>query len=188
MLNKKLSKGMMPCFSEVYAVESEWDVPRTGVDKRNVQTLCKALVFLAKAVGFGYQCVCGNPGTPLHRRWANQQDLLAAEEKGHQKVFHPVATFLCGCTLQKIVGTEHHKQNIHRGILGKQRKAICIAWDLSAVHTGVDDPVTGLACQQIHPTAFGIITVAEETSGIIAIGIGISKAHNLQSNHLLFVL
>ena len=153
-----------------------------------MQTLRKVLVFLTKAVGFGYQRIRGNPGTPLHWGRANQQDLLAAEEKGHQKVFHPVATFLCGYTLQKIVGTEHHKQNIHRGILGKQRKAICIAWDLSAVHTGVDDPVTGLVCQKVDPTVFGVITVAEEASGVIAIGIGISKAHNLQSNHLLFVL
>ena len=179
---------MVSGLCEVNTIEGERNIPVAGINKRDRYLLLQKFIFFCKTDGLRNQRIRGNPGTPLHRRWANQQDLLAAEEKGHQKVFHPVATFLCGCTLQKIVGTEHHKQNIHRGILGKQRKAICIAWDLSAVHSGVDGPVTGLACQQIHLTVFGIITVAEEASGIIAIGIGISKAHNLQSNHLLFVL
>ena len=66
-----------------------------------------------------------------------------------QKGFHSVGGFLCGCALEQVVGTQHHKENIHRCVFGEQTEGIRIARNLPAIGTGIDYLMACLLCQQI---------------------------------------
>ena len=106
-------------------------------------------------------------------------------EQWSQKCLHLAGGFLCSCALEQIVGAEHHKENIHRCVFGKQAQSIGIAWDIPAVGTGIDPFVTSLLCQQINPTILGTVTVTEKSSGIVAVSIRISETQYSQRNHHL---
>ena len=58
----------------------------------------------------------------------------------------------------------------------------------STIGTGIDTIVTSLLRQQINPAIIGIMTVTEESSGIVAIGIGIFETQNPNRNHLGFII
>ena len=104
--------------------------------------------------------------------------------RGVQKGFHPGGGFFCGCTLEQIIGAQHHQKNIHRPVLLQQAKGIRIAWDLPTVGTGIDHFMTCPLCQQVDPTVFRFIAIPEESSGIVAICIGISETQYPHRNHL----
>jgi hypothetical protein len=65
-------------------------------------------------------------------------------EERIQKGFHPDSGFLCGCTLQQIVGAKHDKENIHILLLRKQPETVRLAGNLLPVDAGIDDLMTGL--------------------------------------------
>ena len=104
-----------------------------------------------------------------------------------QKGDHSVGGFLCRRALEQIIGAQHHQENIHRCVLGEQSECIGIAWNLPAVGTGIDPFVTSLLCQQVNPAIFCAITVTEESSGIVPIGVGIPKTQNSHRNHLRWI-
>ena len=108
-------------------------------------------------------------------------------EQRIQKSFHSGGDFLCGCALEQIVGTQHHKEYIHRCVLGEQSECIRIAWNLSSVSTGIDDFMTCLLCQQVNPTIPGTIMVTKETPGIVAVSIGIPETQYPHHNHLRWI-
>ena len=58
-----------------------------------------------------------------------------------------------------------------------------IAWNFSAVGTGIDYLMTYLFRQQVDPTIFYTVTVTEESSGIVTISIGISETQYPHRNH-----
>jgi hypothetical protein len=66
----------------------------------------------------------------------------------------------------------------------QESERIRIAWDLSAVGSGVDCLMTCLLCQQVNPAILGTISVTEESSWIIAVSIGISETQDPHRNHL----
>ena len=101
-----------------------------------------------------------------------------------QKGFHPGGGFLCRCALEKIIGAEHHKENIHRHVFGEQTECMWIMWNLPAIGTSIDAFMTRLLHQQVNPTILSTITVTKESSGIVAVSIGISKTQYPHCNHL----
>ena len=105
-------------------------------------------------------------------------------EQRSQKSIHPGRGILCRCALEQVVGAQHYKKNIHRCVFCEQPKRIRIPRNLTAIGTGIDTFVAGLLCQQVNPAVIGNITVTKETSGIIAVGIGISETQYPHRNHL----
>ena len=171
-----LRKGMVSGFCKVDTVEGEVDVPVTGIHAGNMQPVGKALICISQAKGFTNQLIVIDPGTPFHRRRANQQNLWEMGTYLAEKRLHTTGGFLSGGTLKQVIGTQHNQKQIHRGLFFPKTQSTREMGDPLPVDTGVDHSVAGLPGQQIHPAVFGIITPAKEIPGIIAIGIGIAKA------------
>lgn len=164
----------MPLLCEVYAVVGQGNVPRSGIGKADAHSLRQGLTELGEGMGVINELLIRHPCPQGYRRRCDQEDLLSIQGDAGEESLHPFSGLLWAPALEQIIGSQHDDQRICVIREGGGRGG-----DLPTVLPHIGDCPSCLRGQDIHPPAVRIITPAEIAPGIIAVGVGVTKADDL---------
>ena len=101
-----------------------------------------------------------------------------------QKSFHSGRSFLGSSPLQKVIGSQHHREKTRRGSSNQQfclLKLERISGYFSTILSCVLYRPTSFPRQNINPSAFLGISVSGKAPGVITVGVGVAKAQHYRS-------
>ena len=124
--------------------------------------------------GSGNEHLARHPFPRGPGRQREQRDLPPCQLQAGQESLHPLRRGLGPAALQKVIGAQHHDQQV-----GVRRNVRCRVGELPAVGAPVAQHPSGFGRQDVHPSAARGTAPAQPGPGIVAPGAGIGETDDL---------
>lgn len=153
-----------PCSAKWHTVIGRGDVPPPG----------KGPAAPGEGPGSGNEHLARHPFPRGPGRQREQRDLPPCQLQAGQESLHPLRRGLGPAALQKVIGAQHHDQQV-----GVRRNVRCRVGELPAVGAPVAQHPSGFGRQDVHPSAARGTAPAQPGLGIVAPGAGIGETDDL---------
>ena len=158
------ARALCPCSAKWHTVIGRGDVPPPG----------KGPAAPGEGPGSGNEHLARHPFPRGPGRQREQRDLPPCQLQAGQESLHPLRRGLGPAALQKVIGAQHHDQQV-----GVRRNVRCRVGELPAVGAPVAQHPSGFGRQDVHPSAARGTAPAQPGPGIVAPGAGIGETDDL---------